>query len=130
MHDASSALAAKKQYPLVVAPELNQGGLQLPLSVGVAELACILKMHPDHVYRLLKTDPGRLPPPAPRTKPKQRLVWILIDVLAWMRRGQHQPDTAIQDRSHLGRAQPSSKKIGRPSKAEQVRRQSQGAAHG
>jgi predicted DNA-binding transcriptional regulator AlpA len=103
--------------------------VQLPVSLNVAGLAALLDLSPRTIYNILSTRPWRLPVPVARSR-KQRLVWLTDDVLAWMRRGQHQPDTAIQDRSHLGRAQPSSKKIGRPSKAEQVRRQSQGAAHG
>ena len=129
MPNTSPAITALEPYILAITPKLDSDSLRLPITIGVVELACIFKIHPDHVYRLLKSDPDRLPPHVRRTKPKQRLVWILDDVLAWMRRGQHHQSAVTQVNPRLGHAHVSSKRIGRPTKAEQIARR-EGATHG
>ena len=70
-------LCNKIPTPLGVSGNQNLVVPLLPITIGVEELASLLRIHPDHVYHLLKSDPDRLPPHVLRTKPKQRWVWIL-----------------------------------------------------
>lgn len=86
--------------------------LQLPVTLDVAGLAALLGLNPRTIYNILSTRPWRLPTPVARL-PKQRLVWLTSDVLAWLR-GQQVPSAPPSLR----------RKIGRPKKAEQLARQS------
>lgn len=87
---------------------------ELPPTLGVVELAQLLRLSEKTVRADLSRSPDSLPPPI-RRKNQQRsnLVWMTAEVLAWLK----------EHTGHRNRHIAIPSKRGAPTKAERVRRQ-------
>ena len=85
---------------------------ELPPTLGVVELAQLLRLSEKTIRADLSRSPDSLPPPMRRrNQQRSNLVWMTAEVLAWMK-------------DHTGhRTPPAPKKRGAPTMAERVRRQ-------
>ena len=109
------------------ADSLTFASALLPQTINIDELAKLLGLSKWTIYCALTYRPYRIPPPIARSRKKQRLAWILVDVLAWMR-GQY-----VAEAQNNPTIPEFEKRIGRPTKAEQIRRRgaaATGKAHG
>jgi len=80
-------------------------------TLTVTDLSAVLKRAPKSIHNDLKRNPTSLPQPI-RIPGARRILWLQTDVEAWLR--QHQTE-----------ATPPKRRRGRPTKAEQLRRQAQ-----
>ena len=64
---------------------LHDSHAALPQVIDTEGLARLLQRTPSGIYTTLCRRPECLPPPAHRARRGQKLLWLLDDVLAWMR---------------------------------------------
>lgn len=95
--------------------------------LGLNELSHLIKKSPRSILADRSRAPGRLPPDC--TPPGTRApIWLLEDVLAWLRQHRHQPGE--RQAAATPAPAPGARRRGRPTKAEQLARQAALAAKG
>lgn len=95
---------------------------QFPPVLGVSELSQLLQKTPSSIFADRSRAPHRVPPSCEPPGSRQPL-WILEDVLAWLRQFQ-QPGVRPPEPV----AAPAPRRRGRPTKREQIERQRAAAA--
>ena len=98
-------------------PAANVPELKFPPVIGISELGILLKKTPVSIRADRCRAPHRLPPSCTPPGSRQPL-WLLDDVLAWLRQYQAAPATPPQP----------PRRRGRPTKREQLERQQAQAA--
>lgn len=88
--------------------------------LGIAELSVLLKKSAPAIIADRSRAPHRVPPSCEPPGSKQPL-WILEDVIAWLR--SHQRATATSSATAAPAVEPRPRRRGRPTKREQLERQ-------
>ncbi|MDE1980754.1 MAG: hypothetical protein KGI81_00305 [Betaproteobacteria bacterium] len=98
-------MKTRDRFSAHVAPSM--AAKEMPQTLDINGLSQLLQISRWTIYTALTRRPNRIPPPIRRLR-GQRLMWLLADVLVWMR---EQPQQNVA---------PLSSKKGRPTKSEEI----------